>query len=172
MAPPAATCQNCVPGLHRVKPCLHVVNNLSHHGSQVLQQVATAASACCLEGCDGVLGLLGASAGSDELLLQSGVLQVGQGYLLSKQHLAVLKERSFAQPPPYHQPFAKQSWTGSMFKCLQIQMPSNELLLQSAVLQEEAQASTEGRLSWCSWLCATAKAVHSKDLPGWLCANE
>ena len=41
-----------------------------------LQKVA-AAAACIsrLEGCDSVLGLLGVCAGSDELLLQSTVLQ-------------------------------------------------------------------------------------------------
>ena len=75
MAPPAAASQNCVPGLHRVEACLHVVNGLIHHGSQVLQQVAAAACAGCLEGCNGVLGLLGISASSDELLLQGAVLQ-------------------------------------------------------------------------------------------------
>ena len=79
----AAACQNCVPGLHRVEVCLHVVNSLIHHGSQILQQVAAAACAGCLKGCDGVLGLLGVCAGSDELLLQGSVLQVEQGKLLS-----------------------------------------------------------------------------------------
>ena len=74
VASPAAASQHCVPGLHRVEACLHVVYNLSHHGSQVLQQVAAAANIDCLEGCDGVLGLLGVSAGSDELLLQGAVL--------------------------------------------------------------------------------------------------
>ena len=41
-----------------------------------LQEVA-AAAACvgCLEGCNGVLGLLGVGTSSDELLLQSAVLQ-------------------------------------------------------------------------------------------------
>ena len=82
VAPPAAACQNCVPGLHRVEACLHVVNSLIHHGSQVLQQVAAAACAGCLEHCDGVLGLLGVSAGSDELLPQIGVLQEKQRHTL------------------------------------------------------------------------------------------
>ena len=53
-----------------------------------LQKMA-AAAACvgCLEGCDGVLGLLGVCASGDELLLQGAVLQEEEQELAEGQNV-------------------------------------------------------------------------------------